>query len=89
MTHELSLKSTLPKGFVFLTDIDPTIIENSRYYTDQNFLARQVIGYKTPRIICTKEAALKPLCSEAYTPVKLDVIILFLQTHIDQMSSRD
>ena len=31
----------------------------------------------------------KPLCSEAYTPVKLDVIILFLQTHIDQMSSRD
>lgn len=59
MTHEPSLKSTLPKGFVFLTDIDPTIIENSRYYTDQNFLARQVIGYKTPRIICTKEAALK------------------------------
>jgi D-alanyl-D-alanine dipeptidase len=59
MTHELSLKSTLPEGFVFLTDIDPTIIENSRYYTDQNFLARQVIGYKTPRIICTKEAALK------------------------------
>jgi len=59
MTHELSLKSTLPEGFVFLTDINPTIIENSRYYTDQNFLARQVIGYKTPRIICTKEAALK------------------------------
>ena len=45
MTHELSLKSKLPENFVFLTDIDPTIIENSRYYTDQNFLARQVIGY--------------------------------------------
>ena len=59
MTTGLTLKSTLPEGFVFLTDIDPAIIENSRYYGNQNFLARQVIGYKTPRIVGTKEAALK------------------------------
>lgn len=70
VTSGLTLKSTLPENFVFLTDIDPTIIENSRYYTDQNFLARQVIGYNTPRIICTKEAALK--LKEANEDLKKD-----------------
>ena len=29
------------------------------------------------------------LCSEAYICLKLDVIILFLQTRIDQMNSKD
>ncbi len=47
----------LPNGFVFLADIDPTIIENSRYYTDQNFLGRPIAGYNASKIICTKEAA--------------------------------
>lgn len=37
MTTGLTLKSTLPEGFVFLTDIDPAIIESSRYYSNQNW----------------------------------------------------
>lgn len=53
----MNLTRTLPNGFVFLTDIDPTITENSRYYTHHNFLAKPVSGYNTPRLICTKEAA--------------------------------
>jgi D-alanyl-D-alanine dipeptidase len=45
-------------AFVLLSTIDPTIIESPRYYGTQNFLGRQVPGYESPRIICTKEAAL-------------------------------
>lgn len=48
----------LPDDFVYLTDIDPTIIESIRYNTDQNFLGRVVTGYeKATRIVCTREAA--------------------------------
>lgn len=47
----------LPENFVFLSDIDNTIIENVRYYTNENFLGKQVAGYKVDKIICTKEAA--------------------------------
>jgi len=47
----------LPDGFTFLKDIDPTIIESVRYFSSENFLGRQVAGYKTNRIICTKIAA--------------------------------
>lgn len=51
--------SELPDGFVFLTDVEPAIIENTRYYTNNNFLGRPVVGYPTNRIICTKIAAQK------------------------------
>jgi len=53
----LGWTTKLPEGFVFLTDVDPTIIESVRYYTDQNFYGRRVPGYMTSRIICTKAAA--------------------------------
>src|ERR1700730_15739292 len=49
----------LPNNFVFLSDIDPTIIENIRYYTNQNFMGRPVPGYRTNKVICTKEAAIQ------------------------------
>ncbi len=48
---------SLPHNFISLTEIDPTIIECVRYHSDQNFLGRQVNGYKTSKIICTHEAA--------------------------------
>lgn len=53
----MSQAQSLPDGFVFLTEVDPTIIESSRYSTDQNFVGRPVAGYTTSRIICTQEAA--------------------------------
>nr|WP_231569217.1 hypothetical protein [Rickettsia endosymbiont of Ixodes pacificus] len=31
---------SLPKGFVYLKDIDPTIIQNMRYYSDENFVGK-------------------------------------------------
>lgn len=50
-------ENSLPSGFVFLTDVDSTIIESPRYSSKENFLGRVVPGYTSNRIICTKEAA--------------------------------
>lgn len=53
----MTAHAALPKGFVFLTDIDPTIIENVRYYGSENFMGRPVPGYTINRIIMTEQAA--------------------------------
>lgn len=49
----------LPQGFVFLKDVDPSIIQELRYKTNHNFLGRPVQGYG-PQVECvlTKPAAL-------------------------------
>jgi zinc D-Ala-D-Ala dipeptidase len=49
-------KKLIP-GFVFLTEVDPTIIESVRYAGYQNFLGKPVNGYEVDKIICTEEAA--------------------------------
>lgn len=49
----------MPDDFVYLTDIDNEIQENVRYFTEENFLGKQVNGYKANRIICTIKAAHK------------------------------
>jgi D-alanyl-D-alanine dipeptidase len=56
-----------PSGFVFLSDIDPTIIQDIRYYSPHNFMGRRVEGYNTPACILTLEAAtaLKKVQEEA------------------------
>ena len=36
---------TLPGGFVFLRDIDPTIIQDIRYAGSNNFVGRPLAGY--------------------------------------------
>lgn len=53
-----TIKSRLPKGFVYLSDVDPTIIESVRYGTHENFLGRPVAGYHSnSKIVMTKKAA--------------------------------
>lgn len=47
----------LPDEFVYLKDIDPTIIEDLRYYSNENFIGRKIDGYKANRVILTSEAA--------------------------------
>src|SRR3954470_12499952 len=46
-----------PKEFVALSDVDPTIIQEMRYYTVHNFVGRRVDGYRQPICILTKTAA--------------------------------
>ncbi|MCC8372319.1 MAG: D-alanyl-D-alanine dipeptidase [Rickettsia endosymbiont of Pseudomimeciton antennatum] len=40
-----SFAEKLPENFVYLKDIDPTIIENLRYYSTKNFCGKVIDGY--------------------------------------------
>lgn len=48
----------LPNGFVYLYEIDPTILQEMRYAHSHNFIGRPVVGYLQSRCIVTKEAAM-------------------------------
>lgn len=47
----------LPQGFVYLSDVDPSIMQEMRYASHYNFLGRPLMGYKKPSCILTKQAA--------------------------------
>ncbi|TPJ39180.1 M15 family metallopeptidase [Mesorhizobium sp. B2-5-13] len=47
----------LPAGFVRLSDIAPSIRQDIRYASSNNFLHRKVNGYNAPVCILTEEAA--------------------------------
>ena len=45
------------KGFVYLNEVDPTILVSLRYYGSENFVGKSVDGYKKPVLILTRQAA--------------------------------
>jgi len=45
------------KGFVYLSEIDPTIQQSIRYYSKENFVGTQIDGYEKPLSILTRQAA--------------------------------
>lgn len=47
----------LPRGFANLADIDPTIVQDIRYFASNNFLGRKVAGYDADNCILTEIAA--------------------------------
>lgn len=47
----------LPEKFVYLSDIDPTIVQEVRYAAHHNFMGRPMPGYLAPVIIMTEPAA--------------------------------
>lgn len=47
----------LPEGFVYVKDIIPDLQVELRYNTDYNFVGKHVDGYKSNRLILTKQAA--------------------------------
>ncbi|CEK11871.1 M15 family metallopeptidase [Legionella hackeliae] len=47
----------LPKGFVYLNQVAPQVIEELRYGTKENFMGRPVPGYLANRCILTLPAA--------------------------------
>lgn len=49
--------SSLPPGFVYLSDIDASIVQELRYAGDHNFIGRPIKGYHAPECILTGEAA--------------------------------
>ncbi|MFE2449277.1 D-alanyl-D-alanine dipeptidase, partial [Streptomyces sp. NPDC059426] len=46
-----------PKEFVALSDVDPTILQEIRYFTPHNFTGDPVDGYRRPMCILTRPAA--------------------------------
>ena len=49
----------LPGGFVYLRDIDPTIIQDIRYASSNNFVGRRMRGYDAGECVVKREVALK------------------------------
>jgi zinc D-Ala-D-Ala dipeptidase len=49
--------SVKPDDFVYLKNWAPTIQEDMRYYTANNFIGRPIHGYEKPVCILTKQAA--------------------------------
>ena len=47
----------LPENFVYLSDIDHTILQDIRYASELNFVGTKIDGYLAPRAIMTKVAA--------------------------------
>jgi zinc D-Ala-D-Ala dipeptidase len=49
--------SALPRGFVYLHDIDPTIVQDIRYAGSHNFVGRPIKGYLAAECILSLSAA--------------------------------
>ncbi len=47
----------VPEAFVYLNDIDPTILVSLRYLGNENFLGTKVDGYNKPVVLMTRQAA--------------------------------
>ncbi|MFQ6392576.1 M15 family metallopeptidase [Nocardia sp. KC 131] len=45
------------ESFVSITDVDPTIIVEARYFGQHNFLGTRVTGYEAPKCLLTEQAA--------------------------------
>jgi D-alanyl-D-alanine dipeptidase len=52
-----SAGSALPKGFVYLRDLDPTIVQDIRYAGSHNFVGRPIRGYLAAECILSVPAA--------------------------------
>ncbi|MFJ9903161.1 M15 family metallopeptidase [Streptomyces sp. NPDC101152] len=56
-TPRASTEPEAPKNFVALRSVDPTIIQEMRYFTPHNFVGERIDGYEQPVCILTRPAA--------------------------------
>lgn len=49
--------ATLPPGFVYLSQVAPSIVQDIRYAGDYNLVGRPIAGYDAPECILTNQAA--------------------------------
>ena len=49
----------LPGGFVYLRDVDPTIIQDIRYATSNNFVGQPLSGYEAGECVVKREVGLR------------------------------
>ena len=50
--------SSLPPGFVYLRDVDPTIVQDIRYASADNFVGHPLPGYGAAECVLRRDAAL-------------------------------
>jgi len=55
--HIRSLNPNLPDGFLYLDEVDVSIIQEMRYVGNHNFIGKPIPGYHVPRCILTIESA--------------------------------
>jgi zinc D-Ala-D-Ala dipeptidase len=51
-------EGTLPGNLVYLRDIDPTIVQDIRYASSNNFVGRPLDGYEAPECILRRDVAM-------------------------------
>jgi D-alanyl-D-alanine dipeptidase len=47
----------MPRSFVYLRDVDPTILQDMRYAGSHNFMGRKAPGYEAPECVLVRQAA--------------------------------
>jgi D-alanyl-D-alanine dipeptidase len=66
-TFSMQEQKVLPKDFVYVEDIIPDLSVQLRYFSSNNFVGDTITGYKSNRLILTRQAA------EALKKVQLDL----------------
>jgi D-alanyl-D-alanine dipeptidase len=59
ITANAAFAQALPGGFVYLRDIDPTIIQDIRYAGSNNFIGRPLDGYDAAECVVKREVGLR------------------------------
>ncbi|MDN5004139.1 M15 family metallopeptidase [Bradyrhizobium sp. GCM10027634] len=59
VTISTAQAQSLPGGFVYLRDIDPSIIQDIRYATPNNFVGRPLAGYGAGECVVKQEVGLR------------------------------
>jgi zinc D-Ala-D-Ala dipeptidase len=54
-----AIAQTLPDGFVYLREIDPTILQDLRYAGANNFIGRRLNGYDAAECVVKREVGLR------------------------------
>ncbi len=55
--QKAAAEKPMPKHFRYLRDVDPSIVQEMRYFGSHNFLGRRVKGYEAAECILTNRAA--------------------------------
>jgi zinc D-Ala-D-Ala dipeptidase len=59
LTPAVAFGQSLPGGFVYLRDIDPTIIQDIRYATSNNFVGHPLAGYQAGECVVKRDVGLR------------------------------
>ena len=59
LTPAVAFGQSLPGGFVYLRDVDPTIIQDIRYATSNNFVGHPLAGYQAGECVVKRDVGLR------------------------------